>query len=125
MDEPLHVIYVDDYPPMAEIISEVLEDHGFRVTAFADAQEALDACARPELGIALAVADFNMPGMDGEEFTRRVAQLHSIPVVVVSGHVDETRRERATVAGARAVLDKKDLTRTLPRLLQQIAASVR
>lgn len=113
------ILYVDDYEPMAEIVAETLADSGFDVTVAGDAFEALAAC-EDGLRFDAVVTDFNMPGIDGDELTRRLTQRHRIPVVVVTGQIADSPRDRALAAGARAVLDKREMMRRLPELLRSL-----
>lgn len=61
------ILVVDDEEPMREVCREVLESAGYSVSVATDADEALG-----ELGAGwdLVVSDFNMPGVDGEDFLR-------------------------------------------------------
>ena len=120
MPEPLHVLYVDDYEPMGEMVADALADDGFLVTVMTDALAALQLCMSIDVHFGAAVIDFNMPGMDGDELTRRLSEAGHMPIVVVSAFIDDERRQRAMQAGARAVMDKKDLVRILPGLLRQL-----
>lgn len=116
----LHVLYVDDYAPMCEIVTESLEEEGFRVTACRDGRAALATIAAPGQAFDIAVVDYNMPGMQGDELTRRMLELAQLPVVIVSGNVDARVRELATAAGARAVIDKSALYSGLAGLLRRL-----
>jgi len=120
MPEPLHVLYVDDYEPMGEMVADALADDGFLVTVMTDALAALQLCMSIDVHFGAAVIDFNMPGMDGDELTRRLSEAGHMPIVVVSAFIDDERRRRAMQAGAKAVMDKKDLVRILPGLLRQL-----
>ena len=120
MPEPLHVLYVDDYEPMGEMVADALADDGFLVTVMTDALAALQLCMSIDVHFGAAVIDFNMPGMEGDELTRRLSEAGQMPIVVVSAFIDDERRRRAMQAGAKAVMDKKDLVRILPGLLRQL-----
>lgn len=114
MARPLHVLYVDDYEPMGELVGDLLGAEGFRVTVMADPLQALESTG----GFDVAVVDLNMPGMNGDEFCRRFRARTGRPVVVVSGQVDEAHRRRAIEAGAHAVIDKKDVMARLADIVR-------
>ena len=59
----VHVLVVDNDEPIRNLVSEVLEVHGAKVTAVPTAQEALDSleALRPDV----LVSDLEMPDKDG------------------------------------------------------------
>jgi CheY-like chemotaxis protein len=59
----IHVLVVDNDEPIRNLLSEVLEVHGAKVTAVETAQEALDSleALRPDV----LVSDLEMPDKDG------------------------------------------------------------
>jgi CheY-like chemotaxis protein len=115
----MHVLYVDDYEPMCELVAELLGDEGFQVTVMSDAAAALQACAAPR-AFDVAVVDYNMPQFDGEAFARSVA-AGGLPVILVSGQVDPERQALAKAAGALAMVDKRVMLQDLPGMLQSLA----
>ena len=97
---------VEDSPMMVRMYRLVLE--GRAALAFAaDGAEGLDAAAR-DPALDLVVADINMPGMDGLEFTRRLRdELGSgVPVLVCSTESSPDDRAAASGAGATGFLAK-------------------
>jgi CheY-like chemotaxis protein len=86
--EPPRILVVDDSAALRENLQECLELEGYRVTAAADGQRALDALA-VEPPPAVVVLDLLMPGMDGRELVRRIradARLEGLRLVVTTGH---------------------------------------
>jgi DNA-binding NtrC family response regulator len=69
------------------------------------AQDALKLlAARP---YDLVLCDVRMPVMDGHQFLIQAQRLYpEMPVLIMSGHTDETEIRRALDEGAAAVLDK-------------------
>ncbi len=90
------------------------------VTACHDGHAALAAIASGGQAFDIAVVDYNMPGMQGDELVRRMLQLAPMPVVLVSGNVNPQLRELATASGARAVMDKSVLYGGLASLLRAL-----
>lgn len=83
---PVRIALADDEPDLRLAVTKLLERLGHQVVAAAsNGAELLEACVAHEVD--LAVADLDMPVMDGlaaaEELTER-----GIPVVIVSGHPD-------------------------------------
>jgi response regulator NasT len=83
---PTRIALAEDEPDLLVAVARLLEKLGHQVVAaVANGSELIEACAAHEVD--LAVADVDMPVMDGltaaEELTER-----GIPVVIVSGHPD-------------------------------------
>ena len=85
IEGPVYV--VDDDDAVRDSLALLLEAAGLRVEAFAGAAEALLRCR--DLRPGCVVTDVRMPGIDGLELQRRLAQLHArLPVIVITGHGD-------------------------------------
>ena len=83
----------------------MLRSEGWRVEAF-DSAEAFLARPEPDSRGCL-VLDVTMPGLDGLELQRRLADAgQSLPIVFVSGHGDIPMSVRAIKAGATDFLTK-------------------
>ncbi len=85
------VLVVEDEPIVRMIAVDMLEDAGCSVVEFANADDAIAFCIRPEHDIAAVFTDINMPGdMDGLDLaTLVVATRPSAVVVVTSGRYRE------------------------------------
>ena len=111
------LLIVDDSPAMRALVRRVIGLSGFDLAACFEAsngQEALDLLSREWVDAILT--DINMPGMDGEEFLRRLASddvFRSVPVIVISTDATQHRKERLRVLGARGYLSKPFLPETL------------
>lgn len=97
------VVIVDDQKVNQLVFSRMAESIGedVDVRAFGDPQTALDWLSEhtPDL----IVTDYNMPGLDGAEFTRRLrcrAALAEVPVIVITVFEERSLRLRALNAGA-------------------------
>lgn len=79
-------LVVDDEPLMAEFIAEVFEDIGFDCTALCDASEAVAQLRMQKPDV--VVLDLIMPGMDGIEVIRHIADagLHQSQLFLISGY---------------------------------------
>jgi CheY-like chemotaxis protein len=78
------VFYVDDNPKSRELLTGILEATGFTVVAASEPREALDRARKEEFAIALL--DYQMPGMTGTQLARELKRIDpSLPVVVLSG----------------------------------------
>jgi len=112
-----NVLIVDDSPAMRAFIGRVLDLSGFPVGERLEASngtEALEVLGGHWIDVILT--DLNMPGMDGEQFVRRIEQddlLRSIPVVVVSTDRTDARVGRLLTLGAKGYVKKPFLPETL------------
>lgn len=111
------VLIVDDSPAMRSFVRRVMQLSGFELSACLEAsngQEALDLLR--EEWVDAILTDINMPGVDGEQFLRRLAEdevLRSIPVIVISTDATRNRIERLLSLGARGYITKPFLPETL------------
>ena len=99
------VFVVDDDPSVRKSTERLIRSMGFGVRTFASAREFL-ADARVD-GPACLVLDVRMPGLDGLDLQRELAQagIH-IPIVFVTGHGSIPMTVRAMKAGAAEFLTK-------------------
>ncbi len=113
-----HVMYVDDYEAMGELVSEVLRAVGYQVSVHNRGEAALaDLRANPDV-FDLIITDQNMPGMAGTELARHVKLLRAgLPVVISSGYISEELKLKAAEAGVLEVIDKT-------RSVEQLAGSI-
>ena len=77
------IALVDDDRNILTSISMALEQEGFKVQTYIDAENALIGIDRnpPDL----AVIDIKMPRMDGEELLKRLRKKTSIPIIFLVG----------------------------------------
>ena len=85
MLDRMTILVVDDEPSIAQLLSEILDEAGYRVVLAADGRSAL-ATARRERP-ALVLTDRMLPQLDGLEVARRLRRhpvTRNIPVVMMS-----------------------------------------
>jgi CheY-like chemotaxis protein len=119
-NEPVDVLLVDDDAQVRALAAEMLSELGHRVT---EAEDGLGAIAtiREHPEITLMIVDYAMPGMNGGEVARRVAQLRAdIAMVFVTGYADRGALQEWTARGYPLVAKPF----TLPQLAAAIAASL-
>ena len=87
MDRRTTILYVDDNPRSSRLLTGVLEQCGFRVTAKTDPTEALALCRRASFDLALL--DYEMPVMSGSRLAREIkCVMPDLPVVLISGRAE-------------------------------------
>jgi CheY-like chemotaxis protein len=99
--EGLRVLVVDDDEDSLDILKDVLEFGGARVTTAESAREAFDAI---DAGgdFELIVSDIGMPEMDGYSFMRRIRSRESaadLPAIALTAYARASDAELALQAG--------------------------
>lgn len=96
---------IDDDTTMREAIGALVKSLGFRVEAFASAEEFLSS--RRVRRTSCLIADVQMPRMSGLELHRHLsASGNPIPTVLITAYVDDSIRERALSTGVIGYLYK-------------------
>jgi FixJ family two-component response regulator len=103
VEDPIVFIVDDDYR-MCEALCELLASLGLRALAFGSAAEYI-AYPRPDLPACL-VLDVELPGINGLEFQRQIADGDHPPIVFITGHGDIPSSVRAIKGGAIDFLTK-------------------
>ncbi len=87
------ILIIDDSPTETHVMQKALEKHGFRTAVAADGNEGLKLAR--ELHPDLIFMDIVMPGMNGYQATRALANdphTRAIPIVMVTSKGQETDR---------------------------------
>ena len=102
---PPIVFVVDDDVSVRESLELLLRHEGLEVETFISAQEFL---SRPRVAVpSCLVLDYSLPGLNGLELQRRVAQdRHDMPIIFITGHGDVPMTVQAMKAGAVEFLTK-------------------
>ena len=99
------VVIVDDDASVRQSTYRLVRSFGYRARSFGSGEEFLGSDAAREM--ACLLLDVRMPGMDGLEVQRRLAERGAeIPIVFVTGRASEEEERRARSAGARDFLRK-------------------
>ncbi len=110
MTAPLRVLVVDDSTFMRGAVARLLgSDPRFEVCG--EAKDGLEAVKlASELRPNVITMDFNMPGLNGAEATRRILAEHPVPIVMLSAHTHAGAAETvdALAAGAVDFVEKPD-----------------
>jgi CheY-like chemotaxis protein len=115
-----HVLVVDDDEVIQLTAVGLLEREGLRVTACANANEALAAVRAEPDKFNLVVTDFNMPVMSGLDMARNLALIRGdLPVLIISGLVTAELRAQARDADVSSVLDKEELASELAHAVRR------
>ena len=86
MEEPAHILVVDDDKKLRDVLRRFLLGQGFRITVASDAADARRKLAALEFDLVLL--DIMMPGESGLELTRALRQTRDVPIFLLTA-VDE------------------------------------
>jgi len=112
---------VDDDASLLRALRRLLQAVGFTVETFGSGEEFLRSVRRPPSCLVLDIHLGTLTGFDLHEWL--LASGASVPTVFITGHDDDTTRERARKAGAVAYLckpfDDQSLISAIERALAQ------
>ncbi len=107
-DNAAHLLIVDDDRRIRTLLYRMLSEEGYRVTAAADAAEAM-ACLK-SFAFDLIVLDVMMPGEDGFSFAARLragdTELAHVPILMLTARSEAEDRVRGLEAGVDDYLGK-------------------
>jgi FixJ family two-component response regulator len=117
-EDTLTVFVVDDDAAMREAIQGLLKSVNLRSEAFGTAEEFLQS-RRPD-GPACLVLDVSLPGVNGLDFQRELADAGiRIPIIFITGHGDIPMTVKAMKSGAVEFLTKPFLDQDLLDAIRQ------
>jgi DNA-binding response OmpR family regulator len=110
------ILLVEDAKDLAQIVHKELEQNGYRVLHAADGEQALQIFQRA--GPDLIILDWMLPRLDGLDVLRRVRQVSTVPVLMLTARKEEADRVIGLEVGADDYLTK-------PFGLRELVARVR
>ena len=116
------IALVDDDRNILTSISMALENEGFKVQTYIDAESALVGISRspPDL----AVIDIKMPRMDGEELLKRLRKKTTIPILFLTSKDEEVDELLGLKLGADDFI-KKSGGFSIKSLIERIRVQLR
>jgi len=118
------ILIVDDDPMVRTMIAGALAELGYQTGEAADGKAALEALRAAERPL-LVILDYVMPGMDGAEVAREIAELDpDLPVIFSTGH-SALRALRAAAGDDAPVLEKPFTLDELEALVGERLADAR
>jgi two-component system phosphate regulon response regulator OmpR len=116
MNDPPHILVVDDERRIRTILRRYLTDEGYRISEAADGQ-AMRAVLERET-VTLILLDVNMPGEDGLTLARELRRHSEIPIIMLTGKGDLVDRVAGLETGADDYITK-------PFELREVLARIR
>src|SRR5579872_6111823 len=111
MSQAFRIIVVEDSETQAFRLGVLLEEQGWEVSIVGAAEAALAALGNPLPDLILV--DYNLPGMRGDEFCRRIRMnlnTRGIPLLIMTGSAPETAEIQSLDSGADAYIAKSENT---------------
>jgi DNA-binding response OmpR family regulator len=119
MQNPTHVLIVDDDEILRASIVDLLTDAGYMTYEAGNGKDALEVLAR-ESAIDVVLSDVKMPGMDGPELLRQIRRQHpEVAVIMLTGYGTIDSAVEAMRDGALNYLLKPTNKRQLLEALQE------
>jgi DNA-binding response OmpR family regulator len=99
MDNPHHILVIEDNPEIADLIALHLRDMGARVSVSPDGDQGLDMALSNTFD--LVILDLMLPGTDGLTICRRLREKSAqLPIIMVTAKDDELDRVLGLEMGA-------------------------
>lgn len=114
------ILIIDDEPKITETLARAFRGRGYEVVT---ANKALEGLERARKGSPdLIILDLIMPEIDGHKVCKLLKSdkdYQHIPIVMVSGSLDEKDREWAFKTGANAYLNKPIIIQDIFNLVEK------
>lgn len=85
-----HILIIDDDEDLSLIISEMLENYGYRVSRAENADRAFEMLSKNKYHLVLL--DINLPRMTGFEICKELRKASGVPIIFASARTSETDR---------------------------------
>ncbi len=116
MEKRTRILVVDDEPKISKMIADYLKATGFDVES---AENGIQALSRlEEASPDLMVLDVMMPGIDGFDVVRRIREISTLPVILLTARAAENDKLVGLELGADDYLTK-------PFSMKELAARIR
>lgn len=92
------ILIIEDDPLQAEVVQKLLEQDGFKALVAPDGPEGLRKMydIQPDL----IVVDLMLPYMDGWEVCRRIRELSTVPIVIMTSRTSDEEKIKGLRLGA-------------------------
>ncbi len=115
-----HILIIDDDEDLSLIISEMLENYGYRVSRAESADRAFEMLSKNKYHLVLL--DINLPRMTGFEICKELRKASGVPIIFASARTSETDRITGFDIGGDDYLPKPY---SMKELLSRVNALIR
>lgn len=125
MQNPTHVVVVDDHNDIRDLVREYLEQQGYKVTAAENGAALRRVLERKTVD--LIILDVMMPGEDGISLCKEVRASGDIPIIFLTAMADDADRIIGLELGADDYLVKpfnpRELLARIRAVLRRVTSS--
>lgn len=115
------ILLVEDDEVVRKLVSEVLDNEGYRLLEAANGVAALSICARYEERIHLLLTDVIMPEMSGRDLADRLVPQHpEMKVLFMSGYTDDVIADHRVLDAGTAFIQKPFAPDVLARKVRDV-----
>ena len=117
------ILLVDDDVTVLALLSNLLNRFGYVVAGASNSQAAMDYVTGTRNRFDVIITDLAMPGINGMEFLTLAKKIFpDVPIVMITGHMEQCTIDEALHLGAFAYLTKpldfQEFTNTIERALR-------
>jgi two-component system cell cycle sensor histidine kinase/response regulator CckA len=117
---------VDDEPLVIEVLQEMLELQGYRITTADGSLKALDAFRKAPRDFDLVITDMTMPKLTGDRLSQEIKKIRTdIPIILCTGYSDKLADKSALDFGVQDFMLKPikqaDLVKTVRNVLDKVS----
>ncbi len=117
--ESKRILLVEDDQGMREVLRDILEDEGFKITTAENGKFALKELENQSFDLILT--DLKMPQMDGMEFLEIIEQNHpETKVIVITAYGGKDSYNQAKYLGAFEFLSKSIRVEELKKVIKGV-----
>ncbi len=123
--ENQRIIYLDDDESLLCTATRMMERLGYHVTGFSRAADAVKAFRDNPGQFDLAITDLNVPSTTGLKVAIELLKVRAdLPVVLMSGSIDEGVQRAAREAGIRGILCKPFTMEEFSEVIHRLATNI-
>jgi len=113
------ILLVDDEEMIVDIMSEMLEQLGYRVSAFNNSRDALETFRFQSEKYDLVITDMTMPNMTGDQLAKEMKKLRpDIPIIICTGYNESISKAKSHFDGIQDFIMK-------PVNMKKLSSSIR
>ncbi len=117
-----HILIVDDDAELLNLLQRFLKKHDFRVSSAIDGEQAMKLL--DVFDFDLIVMDIMMPKLTGIEVTKKIREINSVPILMLTAMGDTQDRIEGLEAGADDYMPKPFEPRELLLRIQSVLRRV-
>jgi PAS domain S-box-containing protein len=116
-----HILVVDDEEPIGQLIRQMLERLGYRVTLRFSSVKALQVFKENPDAFDMVFTDMHMPKITGERLAAEVIAVKpNIPIIICTGFSNQISEEKAEALGINGFLMKPVVKSELARMVRRV-----